>query len=117
MVNFKIAHRHGLCVSAHSPRSHWKYVNKLPCYFRNNLYIIRFLNNRAWKITLMLYLPLEIVSEVPIIGVHTCSLIEHIYLWNTFITFSTLFVQASTQSHSPFQGQSYQKLQGRLKQN
>ena len=80
MVNSMIAYWHRLCVLEHSPRIHWKYVNILLCYFKNNLYIIHFLNNRAWKITLMLYLALEIVSEVPIIGIHTCSLIKHIYL-------------------------------------
>lgn len=80
MVNSMIAYWHRLCVLEHSPRIHWKYVNKLLCYFKNNLYIIHFLNNRAWKITLMLYLALEVVSEVPIIGIHTSSLIKHIYL-------------------------------------
>lgn len=52
MINSMIAYRHSLSVLEHFPRSYGKHVNKLLCYFRNNLYIIHFLNNGTEKLHL-----------------------------------------------------------------
>lgn len=99
MINSMIAYRHSLCVLEHSPRSHRKYVNKLLCYFRNDLYIIHFLNNGTEKLHLGSAFLWK--SCDPYCKDSCYTLIKHTYLWNIY-QFVSLFAHESAQSSLPF---------------